>query len=269
LDRFADSSGRVWALDKTTDTVFQTDPSNLAAERNFYDASELAGGETSPRFLEAQFADLEREAARITECWLRQVQGRDAVIVRDVNREIMSLFIATQLLRTVEFRKVLSEAVGPCIQAELANLHARLLCDDLTLEAAAWLATFIWIFGVNDSGAPFYTSDHPVALRSHSTHRCLHLGQFPQPDAEFSFPLSPTVILYGYEPTAFAKLKQFRDRVSPVLFTPSLVESDNIPQVGHASRFVFCNANSFDSARAICRRRPIIADPNRPRLVSR
>jgi len=104
----------------------------LAAERQFYTLPEFTGTDVDPLFLEKQFAQLEGEACNITRCWLRQLDrlsGADGsfdkeqvnsranlkseleavpkVEIPDVNRQIMSDFIALQFFRTADAREPL------------------------------------------------------------------------------------------------------------------------------------------------------------------
>ncbi len=108
LRRFTDSDGLLWVYDKDDDRVFSATPRNLAAERGFYNLPDFF---PDPSLLERQFGDLEEQAALITQDWLNQLKPRHAVEIPGINREIMSLYLTTQLLRTSEARTLLLQGV--------------------------------------------------------------------------------------------------------------------------------------------------------------
>lgn len=275
LERFTDSAGFLWVFDKQTDRVFQSRPVNLAAQGWFYEASELQGTETDPIFLESQFAGLETEAANITACWLQQVEIGDSITIPEVNRDIMSLYIVTQLFRTAEQRAILEQFVRAVdfygveqapSEDNLKNLHVRLLCDDLIHQAVAALKCFIWVFAKNRSGVSFYTSDHPVMLKSPNNKNWIVTPRMFDKGVQVILPLSPSVIVYCKEPTYWHKLGRFNNAVSPVEFTRYMVQHENSGQVGMSTRFVFSDKNEFAFARLFCDEHPEIRDPMRDRI---
>ncbi len=108
LSRFTDSDGLLWVYDKDNDRVFSATPRNLAGERGFYSLPEFF---PDPLLLERQFGELEGQAALITQDWLNQSKLGFSVEIPIVNREIMSLYITTQLLRTSEARILLLQGI--------------------------------------------------------------------------------------------------------------------------------------------------------------
>ena len=271
LDRFADPAGRVWVFDKSTDSRFCARPEKLAKEGGFYEAPFLHGSGIDPAFLEQELAGLEAEAASTISSWIRLIEtGSRIVQISEVDRQTIANYIAVQALRTSEQRVALSQAVGTKMSArDVQSFHVGMLLDDSVVPAIAEaIGDFIWMFGWNDSGSPFYTSDHPVAARVHPKKRCIHPAQLRTQGAELMLPLSATLIFYGYERSYFRRAEQFDGCVSPVPFTTVFVEAENQCQVGHSRRFVFCDRDAFDFARAFCAKNPAVRDPNRSRFVS-
>jgi len=267
IERFADLGGKVWVFDKSTGKVFAASPVKLARERGFYEAPAL-GVEVDQSAMESMLSDLEWEASRIIARWVHAIWERPpgAMIVEDGDRDIMATYVATQALRTSEQRNLLKQGLNQAVEdTDLQGFHVAMLSDEFMRDAATAISDFIWILARNDSGSPFYTSDHPVVLRGHN-HRCLHLFQFPQPGSELLFPLSSTLMFYAYERTYWEKVARFNGSISPVRFTPELVQSDNQAQVGHSRRFLFCDRDAFDFARSFCAEHPIVRDPNRSRF---
>ena len=270
LDRFATPSGRVWAFDKSTSSIFCTRPENLARERGFYAAQILRGVCDNVEFLEQAFAALESDAARITSSWIRPInEGRQKIIISEADRNTIAWYIALQSLRTSEQRVILGQlAQSGLSERDLRALHlSTILEDSVVPEITDTIGECIWTFGLNDSGLPFYTSDHPVVARVHPNRRCIHPLQIPTEGLEVMLPLSPTLMLYVYERSYFRSVERFDGHVSPVQFTTELVASDNVCQVGHSKRFVFCNVNAFELARAFCAEHPEVCNVSRNRFT--
>lgn len=270
LDRFADTAGHVWAFDKSTDSSFCARPEKLAREGGFYEAPFLQGTGIDPAFLEQDLAGLEAEAARIMSAWIRLIEaGGRNVTISEVDRGTISTYIAVQSLRTAEQRVVLGQLTA--LRGSMPDLqayHVGILLEELLVqEVAEAIGECIWTFGRNDTGLPFYTSDHPVVVRVHPKRRCIHPLQLPNEGVEVMLPLSPTLMLYGYERSYFLSAEKFDGHVSPVQFTSVLVKSDNICQVGHSKSFVFCNRNAFEYARAFCAENPTVRNSNRNRFL--
>ncbi len=270
LDRFGDLVGHVWAFDKSTDLVFCGRPEKLGREGRFYEALFLQSTVIDPAFLERELARLEAKAARITSSWIRLIEaGGRIVTISDIDRRTIATYIAVQALRTSEQRVALGQLADlRRSKRDLQSFHVGMLFEgSVVQEIAGAIGDCIWTFGRNDSGVPFYTSDHPVAARVHPEHRCIHPFQLPTEGVEVMLPLSATLMFYGYERSYFRSLEKFDGHVSPVRFTTVLVESDNRCQVGHSRRFVFCERNDFGLARRFCDEHPVVRDPERRRFV--
>ena len=267
LERFTNLDGHVWTLDKVTDKVFATSPSKLARAGGFYEAPAL-GTESDQTAMEDMLSELESDASAIIARWVElaaHVAPGTAIIER-ADRDIITVYLATQAFRTAEVRVLLKQGLGDRLHAtDVQTFHVAMLADDVIREAAAAVSDFVWILARNESGVTFYTSDHPVVLRTHD-HHCLHFFQFPRPGTEVILPLSSTVMFYAYERTHWHKLASFDGQLSPVHFTRELVESDNQAQVGHSRRLVFCERDDFDFARSFCAAHPGLRDEERERF---
>ncbi|TVT36401.1 DUF4238 domain-containing protein [Amycolatopsis rhizosphaerae] len=260
LRRFADPSGKLWVWDREKDRIFCTKPGSIAAETNFYFVSMLAEHGHDPLTMERQFADIERDVSAITEQWLgwiRAGEPGEIIPVSEVNREIVSLFLVTQFLRTLDRRSILadfSSSIGYPVDSEDEKraLHVDLLWD----EEAVWsyadhLKACVWLFGYNASATSFITSDNPVAFRTLDHRMWLKAGVFND-GSYVTYPLSPDVVLYCYPRKGVFGDERIAKRdceISPVIFTDELVESDNTAQVFMASRFVISNRAVSDAER--------------------
>lgn len=259
LRRFADASGNLWLWDRDRDRVFCTGPNAVAAENNFYWHDELAAMGHDPIIMEKQFAELERDVAAITGQWLdwlRNMRPMEKIEVPDINRDLVSLYIALQFLRTTDRRDILAAFAEqnvygkPVSASEKRLLHLEMLWkDSIYQELAERIRKATWLFGRNTTETPFITSDNPVAFRAGDNSMWLKVGMYS--DGTYSvFPMAPDIVMYCHpkEPP-WEKLDRFDCCLSPVSFTEEMVRSENGAQVFMASRFVISSRNQFDEER--------------------
>lgn len=261
LARFADERGRLWVLDKEKEKVFPVSPEGIAAERHFYKLPEFIGTPTDPLFLEKQFADLEGEACQITAGWLRQLERSKRVKIPKVNRQIMSDFLALQFFRTADQRDLLksfAKATGVfktgVTDDDARSMHARILCEladgeGPVADISRKIRQSIWIFAKNTSPTPFTTSDTPVLFKSNDNRIWWKAPWKLRRGAYIVFTMNPTTVLYCHDRTEFKKLERFENCLSPVTFTPSMVEHENTGHVGMSARFVISSRNDFSYAK--------------------
>jgi hypothetical protein len=259
LRRFTDASGHLWLWDRDQDRVFRTRPNGVAAENNFYWHEELAALGHDPLVMEKQFSQLEGEVAKITGQWLEwlpDMKPMEKVEVPNVNRELVSLYVALQFVRTADAREILAafaeqKVYGkPVAGTEKRLLHLDMLWKDSIYEGLAErIRNATWLFGRNITAIPFITSDNPVAFRTGDNAMWLKAGMYS--DGTYSvFPMAPTIVMYCHpkEPP-WENLGRLDCCLSPVTFTQEMVESENGAQVFMASRFIMSPRNDFDRER--------------------
>jgi hypothetical protein len=239
--------------------VFQSSPEGVASETYFYRVPELVGTEHDPFFLEKEFSTLESTIAPIVSRWIEEVDvlaPGDQVRVDAVEREEMSLYIALQFFRTLEQRDILAAFAAQEVyrieisRDERINLHASMLWESGLVNALAdRIHDSIWIFARNTTATPFMTSDNPVCVKTPDNRMWLKASGIFSPGTYTVFPLSPTVVLYCKEPTHWAAVKRFDGCVSPVLFSPDMVEHENSGQAFMASRYIFSCRDDFTFVR--------------------
>jgi hypothetical protein len=273
LRRFADSAGRLWVWDRDNDRIFSTGPRGIAAESHFYFLTDFVEMGHDPFTMEKQFADLEGEVSTITGQWLdwiRQGEPGDLLPVPAVNRELVSLFLALQFLRTSDARSILvahAESLGIVVESESERraLHTEMLWSDgLISSFADRLQRCSWLFGRTSTSTPFVTSDNPVAFRSADNRMWLKAGVFGE-GTYVVYPLAPDVVMYCFPDEGVwrnARLSQRDCCISTITFTDELVESENSAQVFMASRFVISNRATFDREREFAK--TIGTDANAP-----
>ena len=268
LKRFVGHGDMLWVYDKDRDRTFHTTPKNMAAEHGFYSLPDVFEDSS---IMEKQFSELEGEAAKITEDWLIQFEFRNFIELPDINREIMSLYFTTQLMRTAESRALLVEGVEGSREAAYEEeihraLHTFLLWDEDTVdEVSDWVKSCIWTFRVNESTDSLYTSDDPLKARTSTQH--LHWAQLPTAGAYLLFPLTPKLLMYCFDAEKWTDLEPFDCVLLPFPLEPELVRDSNVHQVGHARRFVFSDQDNFRLAREFCSRNPGAVGESRQRFI--
>jgi hypothetical protein len=263
LRRFVDAAGRLWAWDKVKDVTFPAGPGRVA-EANFYKMKELEDAGHDPHTMEKQLADLERNAAVVTEQWLDWFTDAPVgtqIDIPDPNRVAVSLFLAVQYLRTAETRDIVCALSGNetpekrLSSAERTRLHRALLWDlDVVHSIRDRIRDSIWVFGRNETETPFITSDNPVTFRTPDNRQWLRIGMF-SPGIYVVYPLSPDVVMYCFDRghPKWGRLTKFDGCLSPVQFNRGMVESENAGQVFMATRFIFSQMNDFKHARDFAR----------------
>lgn len=171
LQRFTNERGKIWVYDKLKKTAFETAPENIASQTHFYRVDENAEG-VGPSEMENQFAGVEAVMNNITNDWFGRISRADYVPIPQVNRDTVSLYIALQLLRTVEareqlvqFNKLTGDASAPQLDARSMQINF-LWNDELVKEMAEKIKSCIWIFGLNKSPVKFLSSDHPALIKN-------------------------------------------------------------------------------------------------------
>jgi len=256
LRRFADARGRIWVWDKLKDSIFSTNPKNVAAESDFYTMRELGNAGHDPYTMEKQLSGIEADVSLVTTQWLdwfADLELGERIEIPKTNREIVALFIAVQYLRTADTRDILSALgkVAPADSEERTRLHTTLLWDlEIVHRIRDRIQKLTWIFGGNETEMPFITSDNPVAFKTPDNKQWFRMGILAR-GMYATYPLSPNIVMYCYDQShpKWRKVAQWDECLSPVRFTKELVESDNDGQVFMSSRFVFSQTNDFELAR--------------------
>jgi len=278
LARFVNPNGRLWVFDKITDHVFETTPKKIAGENKFYDIDDLKMIGEDPLLLEKQLADIESEAYKITENWLYLLEAKGMNKIPQINRNIISLFLALQLQRTAEARIILLQfaktlqTMGKLKkeydpEKDAHGLHTKLLWDkEFVDRMTKKIADCIWIFAKNDSGQPFYTSDNPTLIKSFDNRQWLLGSDLFETGMYIVYPLSPKWVLYCKDRQPWGKLENFDGLVSPVRLTKDMVNHENSGQVGRSTRFIFTNSPDFGFAKEYLKDYPVHSDPDRKRV---
>ena len=270
LERFVGSRGKLWVYDKDNDRVFETIPRNVAGEHGFYKLPVVFQDRS---LMERQFSAMEGEAASITKDWLIHIEQGNAIEIPKVNRAIISLFIATLLIRTAEAKHILMESLSSKLQVPIDDdvkreLHIDLLWnDEVVTKVSDWVHDCTWTFRNNSLPESLYTSDDPVKVRTRSKH--LHWAQTTMVGAYLLIPLTPRIMMYCFDSQGWHQLKPLDCVLVPDPMEEELVKDANIHQVGHARRFVFAAEQDFETAKLFCAENPGAIGEERERFEVR
>src|SRR5262249_29187099 len=117
----------------------------------------------------------------------------------------------------------------------------------------------IWILGENQSDKLFYTSDNPVAMRSHGPGFGIDAMGI-----EIAFPLNPKYILILVDRRVFSpRAGKWENRLLPL--TSDSVAYFNSLQVSSSYRQIYSLNNDFEVARQTCEAMPHLRKMNLPR----
>jgi hypothetical protein len=294
LNRFTKDGRTVWAFDKFENKKFSSNVTGVAQEVGFYDLPPDAFGDKHPagerdsQFAERKLSGLESDLAACINQVVKELETRG---LSRALQERLAVHAVIQLLRTREAREDLRDlslayhrtmfekfceqrfpGQGWEKQCEfvydaeaLTSTHvSRLLDKGHLFELATHLLDYIWVFGVNVTTHPFYTSDHPVVKKAHIHKPGRSFTGVRARGIEIAFPLTSRHILTLYERTHFAHLLPLHGRVRRI--DAFGVEHFNTLQVLRSNRWVYCEADQFEQAAGVCRRFPEVCDPKRKRV---
>lgn len=305
LKNFTNDGRKLWLFDKKISKSLPSNINDVATGRYFYDIPKeyLAEG-ADVQAVEKIFSKIEGDYCKFLGRFLKNIHAsfllspNGNINLNDYDKHEMSFYLALQVSRTEEFRRMFSD-LNKVILERFAN---ELLANDLETGKAPevlrghhlkaevnkehnvvehiqmlgnpdFLTHFqniffdkIWIIGKNKTRNTFFTSDHPVTLYSCKNKKALGVG-YGSPDVEVSFPLSPIFNLMMYERSSFEHdIGKFENTV--VELNEENIEFYNSLQVKESTRQVFCIENSFTLAEEMVRENPEMSKIERPRLLS-
>jgi Protein of unknown function (DUF4238) len=274
--------------------VFSPNVTNVAAEAYFYELpadvtnkiAELTG--VKDQHLERFLAYADSYAKTTIDEILDEIGKRR---MSPAHRKALAILVALQFSRTTLNRELLRESYRKLGQSTAEELikkkypeetgrygvriefnedtwaleQARqILSEEHICKVASSLDKHIWVFGINETIQPFYTSDHPVVRSGHCNAGGIELTGFKAPGNEVVYPLNSRCALYMLDPRYFRHMQVMDGRTNRL--DPHDVEYYNALQVRRCFRQVYCERDEFDQARGVCKRYPECCDPNRSRV---
>jgi hypothetical protein len=199
----------------------------------------------------------------------------------------LAYFVTMQLVRGPEFRKSHLERAEKTMDAISQMLvamkfgddavgrvrvrlnkqhatyeHARMMYDKEFIQGhIEVLLSHIWHIGISTVPEPLYTSDTPVAMRSHLNDASYGIGST---GVEIMFPLGPRHILVMHERQHFMQFEHADYKTIPL--GRENVLYFNSGQVLGSYRHVYSSVSEFELAVNLCAENPEICDPDRDRI---
>lgn len=220
-------------------------------ENNFYDIPEL--GEKK-KIIEDFFAKLEGEYAALLKKTIEYVNKRGnniSVLTHEDKKSLVGQF-AMQIVRT-PFQRNYYEHIYQTIANELpcknfpklnkedfSQIHIREL---LSFKMANFYVNLLndrnWVFLVNHTEQPFFTSDNPAIFINYSSNQSEALS--PASDQmTFFIPLSPTVAVELYSKNLVTKSEMFFD-----IWKNQNIQWYNMNLKENCTRFMISNQSDF------------------------
>jgi len=125
---------------------------------------------------------------------------------------------------------------------------------------AAMLCDKAWMLLHNETGTPYWTSDHPVFLHNRIKDPYRSTLGLGCPGIEIHTPLSPRLALLIFDPVAWLPMYS----VMPAQLTN--VTFANAYQVSWSQRHVFASTGDFALAERMLMDTPGLGDPKRSRI---
>jgi hypothetical protein len=274
LKNFSHFNGKehyIWVFDKETENIFQTNIKDIASEEEFYDKI------TEEQITEKTLRDIESKFDIAVQ---RLVSIKDIDKLSVEEKDILSEFIAYQMIRTKETREVLrdtskqflekygenlakelkEQVINSMRKEPLRKIHNRLIGE--VEEFKKRIKTLKWIVLVNKTKFSFWASDNPIAEYNEvdlSPYGNLGLECF---GFEMHFPISPKIALIICDNRRFANLPS-----KEIIRDYRRVVREKDFQVRYSTRFTFSNENNFSFAKMMVRENPKIKDPRRNRIT--
>lgn len=199
-------------------------------------------------------------------------------------KELLSLFVAIQIIRTKTFREDIGEMIEKLYQTlayksqmfdkdalskenfevsidkDFVKLqHSSMILDsDMAIKIAESLSKHIWVVYVNKTNNPFYTSDDPVARIPHKHDKYMSYSGLSSEGIEIVFPISPNLLLAMYDTKTFSSC--FTDRQFITIDRKDMIDYFNQAQVSNSYRCVFSQEENFELATQICKEHPVFRE---------
>lgn len=209
-----------------------------------------------------------------------------------IEKDLMSVFIALQSIRTKAFRETIGETIEKLYQILPSKLqkdkkfdlpkdivikankdfvklqHSSMLLNHETLlECGEILNQHIWVMYINQTDLPFYTSDTPVFTVPHKFDKYMSYGGFNSQGVEVVFPISPKLMIAMYERNYHSILIPLENKYIPIT-DKSKVEAYNGLQVAQSYRCIYSSKNDFEIAKKLCEENPKFRKTNNRVTVS-
>ncbi len=225
---------KVWVFDKHADKAFQTSVRNIASEKGFYELEAPGDGDNKETrgAIESHFSKMEQKAHKAIR---KLIQSEKLNNLSSSELDWIIAFVATQYLRTKQFRNILinfSEALTEKLRAlgqgaEKIKGFKSLNDNSTKAESLFFSAKNIHeiVNIISNKNVlllktrnidPFYISDNPVILHNDNDLRPYGNLGLASPGIQIYIPLSHKLILGFWCPSLHEEFKNNQSKVNEV-----------------------------------------------------
>lgn len=259
-------------FDKPSENKFVANIKSIGAEKYFYDLPKDVNQD-----LEKSLAKIEGIFSKVCK---KLVEKEYLNTLTLSEKSTLSLFIATQWLRTKENRENLkdtikqlekrlsNEKLSPKLKKQIEaaktekaikNLHIRIMQS--IPEIAEIILNMKWMLIINKTGMPYWTSDHPVSLHNDiNLYPYGNLG-LTSKGIQIYFPLTPKISLCICDPVRYKILPNKHEAKDEqnIIFQNHL-------QVKWSTRHLFSINSDFSLAEKMVKENSYLKDISRKRV---
>jgi len=258
---------RLYCYDLPEDRVFRSSTKKIAQRSYFYDLSDR-------QYSENKFADFERHFSTV---YYKLIDAADVDALTPSERNVISLFMSHQHIRTLKFREIVrqaSEHTLENVEAEVEDDPGREMVEAGTTDRGAkeWQLQLMvnalegfaeilygmnWFLFINETDYPLWTSDHPIAIFNTTNPNPVPEKGVENRGTRIHVPLTSDLLLGMYDPKAY-----FYPLENAELTEKKDVDYQNRLQVEHCHRQVYSTEEDFEYAREVIEENPEYADTN-------
>src|SRR5438552_1091545 len=259
-------------FDKVQGKSFRVDIANIAAERRFYDEASDVN-----QSVEKTLGNYE---SVFNAAYERLLKFKNFRVLKKAERNAIIFFIASQEVRTREFRESLKDSITQLSKhlsrenlsedfrkqmkeaqtdESVKSLQVDILREQVPTYAAI-MAKMKWVIMENRTSSPLWTSDHPVNRVNFIDHSPYGSLGLLKTGIQIHFPLNSTLVLCLCDPVTF---RHFPDRLE--IADPQNVVFQNSLQVNQSTRHVFSVDDNFALAERMIKDNPELRRVDRKR----
>jgi len=278
LKRFSVNNNNIFVYDKIQKKSFRSSIKSVSSTKFFYDWKEL-DDIVGTQFIEEVFSVLEGEVSCDIRDLLDRVDGNEFIGFTYKDRTSLAEFIWYQMIRNQEGR-IIGRQLVERMEKELRQKGASeellkeygLLSNDYNdkIDHLKFILSFdkmedlirslckrIWILMKNETNYNFFTSDNPVARRTHwEIH---HLAY------ELYYPLTPKIGINILYRDTFKDLEGWDNRIM-LIKDKDVVKHYNHLQIIQSTRQIYSIDSNFGFVEKILKDNPEVGEVNRPRF---
>lgn len=307
LKNFCTNGEQLYVLDKSQRKYFKANIKDIACGNYFYDidAKDSQSFEKSLGVFEAAYAGIfdnliqklnavkNNTPSNLLEVFLKKIGllHKKNINLTPSERLVIAGFFAVQYLRTAHTRQEITQTSQKLFEiissmsdevekpdgfypsyqddSAMTSIHVNII-KELGEQCARYLMEQKWIFGVNRSSRPLFTSDNPAILdTSFCENRLIRNDGFMSPNVQFYLPLNNDFVLLIIEKSFYKKYKQLISNQNVSDFNDDAILYSNNLQLNRCFFQIYSNTDKFfEEEKNFCIKNNIDGNKNRKLIWS-